>query len=320
MKAVVCDNYKSTALVELEKPKPKENGVLIKVHAASINPMDWHKFRAPLLVRLGEGLSKPKNPRMGGDLAGRVEAVGSSVTGFKPGDEVYGCCTGAFAEYVSANQIYIAPKPANLSFEQAAALPVVALTALQGLRDTGKIKTGQKVLINGASGGIGTIAVQLAKYYGAEVTGVCSTRNLEMVRSIGADHVIDYTQTDFTRTGQKYDLIYDAIGNRSVWDYRRALNANGICVIAGFTSFQRLFAHLILGAAVSRMGDRKVLFMGIAQPNQMDLLFMNNLLETGKVIPVIDQCYPLSQTEEAIRYVGKKHARGKVIIQVGSNA
>jgi NADPH:quinone reductase-like Zn-dependent oxidoreductase len=318
MKAVLCTEYglDHVHLEEIEKPTPKENGVLIKVHAAAVNPMEWHSVRGPLMARLGGGLRRPKNPRIGADLAGQVEAVGSAVTQFKPGDEVYGVCTGAFAEYVSANHLKIAPKPTNLSFEQAAAVPIVAFTALQGLRDRGKIKAGQKVLINGAAGGIGTFAVQLAKYFGAEVTGVCSTRNLDMVRSIGADHVIDYTREDFSRNGQKYDLIYDAIGNRSVFTYRRALNPQGICVIAGFTSMPRLFEHLFLAKLVSKLGDRQVRFMGISKANQEDLLFMKELLEAGKVVPVIDRCYSLNEVPEAIGYIGQKHARGKVIISL----
>jgi len=245
--------------------------------------------------------------------------VGSSVTQFQPGDEVFGCVTGAFAEYVSTRENNLALKPANLSFEQAAAVPVVAFTALQGLRDTGHIQSGQKVLVNGASGGVGTLAVQLAKSFGAEVTGVCSTRNVDLVRSVGADHVIDYTQEDFTRNGQLYDLIYDAVGNRSVSAYKRALKPQGTCVIAGFTSFPRLFEHIVVGAWMSKTGNRKIGLMGLAKPNQKDLLFVKGLLEAGKVVPVIDRRYPLSETAEAIGYLEQKHARGKVIITVVSN-
>jgi NADPH:quinone reductase-like Zn-dependent oxidoreductase len=274
---------------------------------------------APFPARLGEGLRKPQNPRLGADLAGRVEAVGSSVTQFQPGDEVFGVCTGAFAEYVSTRENFLALKPANLSFEQAAAVPVAAFTALQGLRDTGHIQSGQKVLVNGASGGVGTFAVQLAKSFGAEVTGVCSTRNLDLVRSIGADHMIDYSQDDFTRNGQSYDLIYDAVGNRSVFAYRRALNPQGMCVIAGFTTLPRLFEHIVVGILVSKAGNRKIGLMGVSKPNQKDLLVMKELLEAGKVVPVIDRRFPLSETAEAIRYLEAGHARGKVIITVESN-
>lgn len=320
MKAVLFTEYGPPDVLhlqEIEKTAPKDNQVLVKVYAAAANPLDWHRMRgAPFLARLGEGFRKPQNPRIGADVAGRVEAVGSSVTQFKPGDEVYGCVTGAFAEYVCARETAFVRKPTHVSFEEAAAVPVAAITALQGLRDTGHIQSGQKVLVNGAAGGVGTFAVQIAKSFGAEVTGVCSTRNLEMVRSIGADHVIDYTQEDFTRNGQRYDLIYDAVGNRSVFAYRRALKPQGQGVIAGFTSLPRLFEHIVIGALVSRIGNKKVGLMGTAQPNQKDLLFMNELLEAGKVVPVIDRRYPLSETAEAIRYLEEGHARGKVIIIV----
>jgi NADPH:quinone reductase-like Zn-dependent oxidoreductase len=271
----------------------------------------------PFLARMGEGYLKPKNPTLGADIAGQVEAVGKNITGFKPGDAVFGAVgTGGFAEYVCTREKNLALKPDNISFEAAAAVPVGGLTALQGLRDTGQIQAGQKVLINGASGGVGTFAVQIAKSYGAEVTGVCSTRNLDMVRSIGADHVIDYTRDDFTRNGQYYDLIYDAIGNRSAVAYRRALKPQGKCVIAGFTSLLRLAEQLILGKLLSRAGDRQVVFMGMAKVNKQDLDILKQLLETGKIIPVIDQCYPLSETADAIGYLEKGHARGKVIINV----
>ncbi len=323
MKAIVYTEYGSPdvlQLKEVEKPTPKDNQVLVKVHAASANPLDWHRMRgAPFLARLGEGLRKPKNPRLGADVAGRVEAVGSSVTQFQAGDEVFGCVTGAFADYICVRETALALKPANLSFEQAAAVPVVAFTALQGLRDTGHIQSGQKVLVNGASGGVGTFAVQLAKSFGAAVTGVCSTRNVDLVRSIGADHVIDYTQEDFTRGGPSYDLIYDAVGNRSVAAYKRALKPQGTCVIAGFTTFPRLLEHVVVGAWMSKTGNRKIGLMGVAKANQKDLLFVKELLEAGKVVPVIDKRYPLSETAEAIRYLEERHARGKVIIVVEPN-
>jgi NADPH:quinone reductase-like Zn-dependent oxidoreductase len=321
MKAIIFPTYGSPdvlQLTELEKPTPNENQVLIRVHAAAANPMDWHRMRGkPVIARLNGGYLKPKNPKLGADIAGRVEAVGSNVTEFRPGDEVFGSIgAGGFAEYVCAREKYFALKPVNLSFEEAASAPVVAFTALQGLRDTGQIQAGQRVLVNGASGGVGTFAVQIAKSYGAEVTGVCSTRNLALVRSIGADQVIDYTREDFTRNGQQYDLIYDAIGNRSVLDYQRALLPSGKCVIAGFTSFPRLFEHLILGQALARFASRQVVFMGMARVDKQDLLFIKELLETGKVVPVIDRCYPLSETAEALRYLGQGHARGKVIVTV----
>jgi NADPH:quinone reductase-like Zn-dependent oxidoreductase len=318
MKAILFIKYGSPdvlQLTEVEKPTPKDNQVLVKVHAASANPLDWHRMRgAPFLARLGEGLLKPKNPKLGADIAGRVEAIGSNVTEFQPGDEVFGVCTGGFAEYVCAAETKLALKPANLSFEAAAAVPVAAFTALQGLRDKGQIQARQKLLINGASGGVGTFAVQIAKAFGAEITGVCSTRHLDMVRSIGADHVVDYTQDDFTRNGQRYDLIFDAVGNRSVSDYRRALSPEGTCVIAGFTTLSRLFEHMVLGPWMSRSGDKKVGLMGMAATPKQDLLVLKELLEAGKVVPIIDRCYPLPETAEAIRYLEQGHAGGKVVI------
>lgn len=320
MKAILFNEYGSPdvlKLEEVEKPSPKENQVLVKVMAAAANPLDWHRMRAaPFLVRLSDGLLQPKDPRLGADFAGLVEAVGKNVTEFQPGDEVFGEGVGGFAEYVCAAERFLVHKPANISFEEAAAVPVVGLTALQGLRHVGEIQPGQKVLVNGASGGVGTFAVQLANSFGAEVTGVCSTRNLEMVRSIGADYVVDYTKEDFTRSGQQYDVIYDAIGNRSVADYKRALRTQGSCVIAGFTTMPRLFEHMILGPLLSR-GDRTIGMMGVAQPNKEDLLFISELLEAGKVVPVIDRRYPLRETAVAIRYLETGRARGKVIVTVG---
>ena len=321
MKAILFPKYGSPdvlQLSEVEKPTPNENQVLVKVIAASANPLDWHRMRGePFLARMGEGLRKPKNPKLGADIAGRVEVVGKNVTEFKPGDEVFGAVgAGGFAEYVCAREKSFALKPGNISFEAAAAAPVVGFTALQGLRDTGQIQAGQKVLVNGASGGVGHFAVQIAKSYGTEVTGVCSTRNLDMVRSIGADHVIDYTREDFSRNEQRYDLIYDAIGNRSVLAYRRALKPQGKCVIAGFTSLPRLFGHLVLGRLMSKAGGKKISMMGVSNANKEDLVLIKELLESVKVVPVIDRRYPLSETAEAIRYVEKGHARGKVIITV----
>jgi len=324
MKAILFPRYGSPDVLqftEVEKPVPNENQVLIKIVAASANPLDWHRMRGePFIARMGEGLRKPTDTRLGADVAGRVEAVGKNVTEFKPGDEVFGAIgAGSFAEYACTREKNLVLKPANISFEAAAAAPVVGLTALQGLRDTGQIRAGQKVLVNGASSGVGNFAVQLAKSYGTEVTGVCSTGNLEMVRSTGADHVVDYTRADFTRNGQQYDLIYDAIGNRSVSDYRRALKPGGKCVIAGFTSLPRLFEHMILGPLMSRGRDKKVGMMGVSNANKADLLVIRDLLETCKVIPVIDRRYPLGETAEAIRYLETMHARGKVIILVGQD-
>jgi len=319
MKAIVYTEYGPPdvlQLKEVEKPTPKENQVLVKVHAASVNALDWRRFTmTPILVRLMEGgLLKPKNSKLGVDVAGRVEAVGSNVTEFKPGDEVFGVAPGAFAEYVCNGASKFALKPANVSFETAAAVPVAAFTALQGLRDKGQIQPGQKVLIDGASGGVGTFAVQLAKSFGAEVTAVCSPRNLDMARSIGADHVIDYTREDFTKNGQRYDLILAVNGYHPILDYRRALSPGGICVVLGGSMVQVL-QGLLLGPLVSRIGGRKMGFM-LAHTNQKDLVFMRELLEAGKVVPVIDRCYPLSEVPQALRYLVDEHARGKVVITV----
>ena len=323
MKAIVYHKYGSPDVLgfeEVQKPTPKDDEVLVKIHAASANPADWHILRAdPFLVRLKLGFLKPKNKILGADIAGRVEAVGRNVKEFQPGDEVFGerfeNGLGGFAEYVCVAEDSLVLKPANISFEEAASVPLAALTALQGLRK-GQIQPGRKVLINGASGGVGTFAVQIAKSFGAEVTGVCSTRNLDMVRSIGADQVIDYTQEDFTQNGQRYDLIFDAVGNRSVSDLKRALSPQGICVIAGFTTLFRLFKVIFLGAWVSRTGSKKIGVMETVKPNKQDLVFMKELLELGKVVPVIDRCYPLSETAEAIRYLEEGHAQGKVLITV----
>ncbi len=320
MKAIVYTEYGSPdvlQLKEMERPTPRNNEVLVKIYAASANAADWHLMRAePFLARLENGLLKPKNTKLGADVAGRVEAVGRNVTQFQAGDEVFGGMPlnvlGGFAEYVCAHEEALALKPARLTFEQAAAVPLAAFTALQGLRDKGQIRPGQKVLINGASGGAGTFAVQIAKSFGTEVTGVCSTRNLDMVHSIGADHVIDYTQEDFTQTGQRYDLIFDAVGNRSVSDYQRALSPNGICAVAGFTSLSRLFQIILLGG-------KKIGLMETAKGNKKDLLFIKELLEAGKVIPVIDRTYSLSEVPAAIRYLEEGHARGKVVIAVAQN-
>jgi len=328
MKAIVYTKYGSPDVLhlnEVEKLSPKDNEVLIKVQAASANPADWHTMRAtPFLARLVNGFFKPKNPRLGADVAGRVEAVGRNVTEFQVGNDVFGCMSlnemSSFAEYVCAHEdAALALKPANMTFEQAAAVPLAAFTALQGLRDTGQIQSGQTVLINGASGGVGTFAVQIAKSFGAEVTGVCSTRNLDMVRSIGADHVIDYTREDFTQNGQQYDLIYCAVGNRSISDYQRALKPQGVCVIAGFTNLRLLFEYMILGPRSSKAGGKQVGLMPTMKPNKKDLVFVKELLETGKVKPVIDRRYPLNETAEAIRYLETGHARGKVVIAVAQN-
>lgn len=322
MKAMVCTKYGSPDVLqfkEVETPTPKDDEVLVKVDAASVNAADLHLLRAdPFLVRLDSGLLKPKYKILGADIAGRVEAVGRNVTQFQPGDEIFGdisaCGWGGFAEYVCARENALPLKPASLTFEQVAAVPMAAVTALQGLRDKGQIQPGQKVLINGASGGVGTFAVQIAKSFGAEVTAVCSTGKLEMVRSIGADHVIDYTQEDFTQNGQRYDLILAANGYRSLSDYKRALSPKGIYVATG-GSMAQIFQGLLLGPWMSMSGSQK---MGnlLAMPNNKDLVFMKKILEAGKVVPVIDRRYPLSETAEALRYLGEGHARGKVVINL----
>ncbi len=323
MKAIVYTKYGSPdvlQLQEVEKPVPKDGEVLIKVQTASVNTADWRLLRGdPFLLRLESGLLKPKRPILGGDVAGRIEAVGRNVQQFQPGDEVFGdisgCGWGAFAEYVAVPESVLALKPANITFEEAAAVPLAGVTALQGLRHAGQIQPGQKVLINGASGGVGTFAVQIAKSFGAEVTAVCSTRNLDMARSIGADHVIDYTRENFTQKGQRYDVILAVNGYHPLSDYKRALSPGGRYVCAG-GSMAQIFQALLLGAWLSRTGDKKLGSMGVAKPDQKDLVFMKELLEAGKIIPVIDRCYPLSEAAEAIRYLEEEHAQGKVVITV----
>lgn len=321
MKAIVYRRYGSAdvlALEEVEKPIVNDDEVLVRVHAAAVNPYDWHFMRGhPYLVRMDAGLRRPKNGALGIDVAGRVEAVGTSVTQFKPGDEVFGFRLGAFAEYVRGRERNFVPKPASLTFEQAAAIPVAAQTALQGLRDKGRIRAGQKVLINGASGGVGTFAVQIAKAFGADVTGVCSTRNVELVRSIGADHVIDYTREDFTRGGQRYDLILDAAGSRSLVAVRRVLAPGGTLVVVGGPNGRWLGPLIrILEAVVLRRFVSHRLVPFLAKNSKEDLVVLKELIEAGKVRPVIDRTYPLSETPEAVRYLEQGHARGKVVITV----
>ena len=321
--AMVYTKYGSPDVLQLkavEKPTPKDDEVLINVHAASLNAAELHLVRGkPFLVRLmGLGLLKPKHTIPGAAVAGRVEAVGRNVTQFRPGDEVFGdlsaCGWGAFAEYVCASEDALALKPTNLTFEQAAAVPLGAITALQSLRNKGQIRPGQKVLINGASGGVGMFAVQIAKSFGAEVTAVCSTRNVDMVRSLGADHVIDYTREDFTQNGQRYDLILAANGYHPIFDYKRALSPKGIYVMSG-GSMTQVSQAMLLGPWISMTGSKK---MGnvMAKPNQKDLVVMKELLEAGKVVPVIDRSYPLREVPEALRYLEEGHAQGKVVITV----
>lgn len=321
MKAVMQLKYGTPEVLQLnevEKPTPKDDEVLVKVHAVSLNIRDWYLLTgSPFVVRLFEGaILRPKAQKLGSDIAGVVEAVGSSVTQFKPGDAVFGDNSAynrvGLAEYLVIPQDALALKPANVSFEDAAAVPMAGITALQGLQ--GKIQPGQKVLIHGASGGVGTFAVQFAKYFGAEVTAVCSTRHVEIVRSIGADHVIDYTKEDFTKNGQQYDLILAVNGNRSLADYRRSLKPDGTFVCAG-GNMSQIFQSMLLGPVMSKRGNQKLGNVA-AHPDQNDLAFMGKLLENGKLRPVIDRCYPLSETAEAFRYLGQKHARGKVIVTV----
>ena len=317
MKAIVYHNYGSPDVLqceEIEKPTAGDNEVLIKVRAASVNPFDWRLMRGrPLFIRLMMGgLRKPKDTRPGRDAAGQVEAVGRNVTEFKPGDEVFGACPGAFAEYVCAAEDRLVQKPSNISFEGAAAVPVAAITALQGLRDSGRIQRGHKVLVVGASGGVGTFAVQIAKSFGAEVTAMCSTRNVDTARSIGADHVIDYTREDFMRSGQRYDLIFAANAHRSIFDYRRALSQDGIYVMAG-GGWAQIFQAVFLGPLLSLIGNKKMCFFG-AKIDKKDLVHLRDLLAAGTIMPVIDRRYPLADVAEAVRYLEEGHAKGKVVI------
>ncbi len=323
MKAIVNEEYgplEDLELKEVEKPSPKEDEVLVKIYAASINDGNLSHIRGkPLLVRLmGYGMFKPKTTIPGSDIAGQVEAAGRNVKLFRPGDEIFGDIGdrgfGAFAEYVAVPENALAHKPVNITYEEAAAVPQYALVALQGLRDKGQIQSGQKVLINGASGGVGTFAVQIAKSYGAEVTGVCSTKNLDLVRSIGADHVIDYTQEDFTKSEQRYDLILDSAVNRSISDYTRTLSPKGSYVSVAFNP-----SALFLGPLISMTGSKKVSQLS-HKPNVKDLVFMKELIEAGKVAPVIVRRYPLSETAEAFRYFEEGHPSGKVVITVEHNS
>lgn len=324
MKAIVYKEYGSPDVLHLEEvamPIPADGEVLVKVQAASVNAADWRLMRAdPFLARLYTGLFKPTRFQiLGGDIAGRVEAVGKDVSQFKVGDEVFGEVSvsgfGGFAEFKCARENELVLKPANLTFEEAAAVPLAALAALQGLRDKGQIQYGQKVLIYGASGGVGTFAVQIAKSFGADVTAVCSTAKMELARSLGADHVLDYTQEDFTQSGARYDLILAANGDRSIFDYKRALNEGGIYVMVGGKAGQ-LFQALLLGPWLSMLGSKKMRAV-TSKPNQEDLQFLKELLESGKVRPVIDRRFPLSEVANAVSYIEAGHATGKVVISVG---
>jgi NADPH:quinone reductase-like Zn-dependent oxidoreductase len=316
MKAIVQNGYGSPAVLsikEVDKPAIKDDQVLVRVHATSINAGDYFTMRgSPWLVRFSVGFPRPKDTILGWDIAGRVEAVGSTVTQFQPGDAVYGAVNGAFAEYVVAAAGKLALKPANLSFEQAAAVPTAGLTALQGLRDVGKVQPGQTVLINGAAGGVGTFAVQIGKALGAEVTGVCSTRNVEMVRSLGADHVVDYTQEDFTRSGRRYDLILDNAASHSFGDLKRALTPQGLILPnSGHGGMRYVIASFALAPFMRQLGR-----MYVAQPSGANLKALAELIEAGKVTPVIDRTYPFAEIPAALGYAVQGHARGKVVITV----
>ena len=326
MKAIVYTHYGSPDVLELKevaKPTPKDDEVLVHIQAVGVNAADVHLLSGkPFLMRLmGVGLLKPKHTILGADIAGRVEAVGTNVTQFRPGDEVFGdisgCGWGGFAEYVCARATALVAKPTNVTFEEAAAVPMAAVTALQGLRAKGHIQPGQQVVVNGASGGVGTFAVQIAKSFGAHVTAVCSTRNVAMARSLGADQVIDYTQADFTQNGQQYDLILAANGYHALSDYKRALSPKGMYVMTGGSGNQ-LFEVMLQGPWMSRTGGKK---MGnlMAKPNHRDLAFLQALLQAGKVKSVIDRRYPLREGAEALRYLAEGHAQGKVVITVEQN-
>jgi NADPH:quinone reductase-like Zn-dependent oxidoreductase len=322
MKAIVHCEYGSPDVLKLEdveKPVPNDNQLLVRVRAASVNPLDL-TIAGPLALRPISGLRKPKETRVGVDYSGTVEAVGKNVTNFKPGDEVFGGKTGSFAEHICvlADRAVVA-KPSNVTFEQAAAVPVAAITALQGLRDKGHIQAGQKVLVNGASGGVGTFAVQIAKSFGAEVTGVCSSRNVDLVRSIGADHVIDYTKEDFTKTDQRYDLIFDLVCNHSFAERRRVLTPQGICVMAGIGGagwhdgiLGKIVGELYAIARSRFSGQKFVAY--IASFNQKDMMTLAELMQSGKIKPVIDRTYKLSEVSKALSYLQEGHARGKVVL------
>ena len=324
MKAIVYTQYGSPDVLqlrELAKPGPSEDQVLVKVHAASANALDYRRFEK-LSAKdrfMEEKIFKSIGKAIGADIAGVVEAIGANVKQFRPGDEVFGVAAGmkgGFAEYACAVENKLVPKPSNLSFEAAAAVPVAAITALQGLRDKGQIQAGQRVLIVGASGGVGTFAVQIAKAFGAEVTAVCSTQNLDMARSIGADHIIDYTREDFTQGSQRYDLIFAVNGFHPLSAYQRALNPQGIYICAG-GSLPQIFQAMFVGPFMSRRSGKRLASMGIATVNQKDLLCLKELIESGKIAPVIEKNYPLHEVPTAMRYLAEGHARAKIVFQIG---
>jgi NADPH:quinone reductase-like Zn-dependent oxidoreductase len=318
MKAIVYTEYGPPEVLQLKevaKPTPRDDEVLIKVRAASVNRSDWENLIGkPLYARIG-GLRRPRRQILGSDIAGRVEAIGENARRFRPGDEVFGLLwgyKGGFAEYVCTRESTLAPKPASMAFEEVAAIPQAASIAVQGVRDKGRVQPGQKVLISGAGGGAGTFAVQLAKLYGAEVTGVDSTGKLEFMRSLGADHVVDYTREDFTKNGKQYDLILDVVAHRSVFAYKRALRPNGRYFLAG-GSVATIFQILLLGPWIRGTTGKKIRLLAV-QPNPEDMVYIMELYEAGKVVPVIDRRYPLSETPEALRYLGEGRTKGKVVI------
>ena len=321
MKAILHERYgppDALELREVDTPAIEDHQVLVRVHASSVNPAEWYRVQGPYFARLGEGLRRPKSAAVGSDLAGRVEAVGRDVEEFQPGDEVFGTGLGAWAEYARAREPRLVRKPANVSFEEAAAMPIAAITAVQALRDHGRVQPGQKVLINGASGGVGTYAVQLAKSFGAEVTGVCSTGNVELLRSLGADHVVDYTQEDFTRRGERYDVMLDVAGSQPFLKFRRVLTPKATIVGVGAPMSVRGLGPLkhIIGTRLTALGRSQTVINFVAKITKEDLEFLRGLLEAGTVKSVIDRRYGLSQVPEALRYLGTTHARGKVVITV----
>jgi NADPH:quinone reductase-like Zn-dependent oxidoreductase len=321
MKAIVHNRYGRPDVLELREvdvPVPDNDQVLVRVVASSVNPVEWYEVTGPYFARLGSGLRRPKDPTVGADVAGRVQAVGRDVTDFRPGDEVFGVSGGSWAEYACASPARLALKPANLSFAQAAAVPVAGVTALQALRDKGRVQAGQKVLINGASGGVGTFAVQIAKTLGADVTAVCSSRNVELVRSLGADRVVDYTREDFTKSGERHDLMLDIAGSRSFFEFRRVLTPEAtVVLVGGRMTYRRLgpLPHLI-GTSLKSRGRRQTVTFFVAKVTREDLAALGELLAAGEVKPVIDRTYELSAAAEALSYLGERHARAKIVIAV----
>ena len=320
MKAIVHHSYGSDGveLRDVDLPVIEDHQVLLRVHISSVNPAEWYRVQGPFFARFDSGLRRPKSLSIGGDVAGTVEAVGSDVTEFQPGDEVFGTAGGAWAEYTPAREVRLVKKPANVSFEEAAAVPVAALTALQALRDHGKVQSGQKVLINGASGGVGTFAVQLAKSFGADVTAVCSTRNVDQAGSLGADRVCDYTREDFTRSGERHDLMLDIAGSRSFLEFRRVLKPEAIVVAVGAPMSARGLGPLkhLIGSRLKSLGRSQSVVNFVAKITKEDLAFMSELLADGTVKSVIDRRYGLAEVPYALRYLGEGHARGKIVITV----